>query len=259
MQYAAVVGMIMYAMLCTRPDLAFAITYLSQFASNPQPEHWIALKRVLRYLKGSSHWCLEYGGDDTSSGHSLLGYGESDWGGNVDRRSTTGYVFLLGGAAISWNSKKQRTVALSSTEAEYMASTHSTKEALWLRSALRELGLLKDGPTLIHGDNQGAIALGKNPEHHQRTKHIDIQYHFVREQIAAKNIVFNYIPTTLMLADILTKPLEKVRHHDLCKKLGLKDTASTRAAVVNDRDIKARSSRLKLVPLKDESKSTEVP
>jgi len=248
LQYSAVVGMIMYAMLCTRPDLAFAITYLSQFAANPQPEHWMALKRILRYLRGSVELCLEYGGVD--SDHSLIGYADSDWGGNVERRSTTGYVFLLGGAAIVWSSKKQRTVALSSTEAEYMASTQVTKEAIWLRSLLRELELLKAGPTLIRGDNQGSIALGKNPEHHQRTKHIDIQYHFVRQQVALKTVMFLYIPTSLMIADVLTKPLERVRHQELCTRLGLKDTASSRAAVGNDRQ--NRSSRLKLKPLSEE-------
>lgn len=177
----------------------------------------------------------------------------------MDRRSTTGYVYLLAGAAIIWNSRRQHTVALSSTEAEYMASTHATKEALWLRSILHEMSLLPPGPTLIYGDNQGAIALGKNPEHHQRTKHIDIQYHFVRIHVQRKNVVFDYIVTTSMIADVFTKPLEKVRHQELCTKLGLKPIASSRAAVGNDRYVQTRSSRLKLKPLSASNSPEEAP
>ena len=138
--YQSAVGAIMYAMLGTRPDIAFAITTLSQFSSNPGPKHWMAIKRLLRYLRGTLNYSLTYGNIGNHMTPSLIGYCDSDWGSNVDdRRSITGYVFLLSGGAVSWQAKKQPTVALSSVEAEYMASTQATKEAIWWRTFLKEL------------------------------------------------------------------------------------------------------------------------
>ncbi|MGH7239999.1 MAG: Ty1/Copia family ribonuclease HI, partial [Candidatus Saccharimonadales bacterium] len=132
--YQSAVGAIMYAMLGTRPDIAFAVTTLSQFTSNPGMPHWVALKRVLRYLNASANSKLVYSGcNGYSAAPQLIGYCDADWASNVDdRRSTTGYVFMLAGGAISWKTKKQPTVALSSVEAEYMAATQATKEAIWL-------------------------------------------------------------------------------------------------------------------------------
>ena len=182
--YQSAVGAIMYAMLGTRPDIAYAVTALSQFNSNPGQSHWSAVKHVLRYLCGTIDHKLTYGPvtaeDFTSLSLPLHGYSDSDWGSDSDdRRSVTGYVFMLGGAAVSWQARKQTTVALSSVEAEYMAATQATKEAMWWRSVLVELGHRIDGPTVIHSDSQGSIALSKNPEHHARSKHIDIRHHFV--------------------------------------------------------------------------------
>jgi hypothetical protein len=195
----------MYAMLGTRPDLAFAVSVVSRFASNPTDRHWTAVKRILKYLAGTISMGLVFRGSLTS----LNGYTDSDWAGDHDtRRSTSGYVFNVGSAAISWSAKRQPTVSLSSCEAEYIGQTQATKEAIWLQGFLKQIHPdLDGGATIIYGDNQGAIALAKNPQFHARTKHIDIQHHFVREKVAEGRIQLKYVPTTQQVADGLTKPL----------------------------------------------------
>jgi hypothetical protein len=209
----------MYCMLGTRPDIAYAVGALSQFSSNPGKAHWQAVKRVMRYLQGTKEMCLTY-----SAAIKLIGYTDADWGGDHDdRRSTSGYIFLLGDGVISWSSKKQRTVALSSTEAEYMAATQATKEAVWLRNLLFELGYPQhDHPTTIFADNQSCIALAKNPTFHARTKHIDIQHHYVRERLEDGNIELVYCNTNDMVADILTKALSKDKVTSFSQSMGLK-------------------------------------
>jgi hypothetical protein len=220
-QYQSAVGALMYAMLGTRPDLAFAVASLSQFSSNPGQPHWDAIKHVLRYMRGTTDYRLTYGG---RAGASLLfdGYCDSDWGSSKDdRRSVTGYTFMLGGGAVSWQSKKQPTVALSSVEAEYMAACQAAREALWWQKLLHELGVARHPTTVIHSDSQGSIALSKNPEHHARSNHIDIRHHFIREQVAANHISLQYMPTEDMLADVMTKPLSRDQHNTLIKRLGI--------------------------------------
>ena len=153
---------------------------------------------------------------------SLIGYCDADWGSNVDdRRSITGYVFLLSGGAVSWQAKRQPTVALSSVEAEYMASTQATKEALWWRTFLKELRVNTSSPTLIFSDSQGSIALGKNPEYHSRTEHIDIQHHFVREHVNNGDVTFQFTATDEMAAHVLTKPLSREKHQRMLELLGI--------------------------------------
>ena len=160
---------------------------------------------------------------DSAKQQPLHGYSDSDWGNDPnDRRSITGWVFLLHHGAVSWQSCKQPTVALSSVEAEYMASTQATREAVWWRAFLTELGLPPTSATTIHSDSQGAIALDKNPEHHKRTKHIDIQHHYVREQVTAGTVVLPYISTKDMVADILTKPLAAEQHIKLAGQMGVR-------------------------------------
>ena len=233
-QYQSAVGAIMYAMLGTRPDIAFAVTALSQFNSNPGPSHWLAVKHVLRYLRGTTDYQLTYGawgGPVTPAVHArplnLHGFCDSDWASNPDdRRSVTGYVFMLGRGAVSWQAQKQTTVALSSVEAEYMASALATKEAIWWRTFLNELELPANAATTIYSDSQGSIALSKNPEHHGRSKHIDIRHHFVREQVAAGTVKLEYVPTEAMLADVLTKPLSGDKHTKLLKHMGLRSASS---------------------------------
>jgi hypothetical protein len=223
--YQSAVGALMYAMLGTRPDIAFAVASLSQFSSNPGQNHWLAVKHVFRYLKRTTDYKLYYTGAASSATKVPIqfhGFCDSDWGADVDdRRSVTGYVFMLGGGAVSWQSKKQPTVALSSVEAEYMAATQATREAMWWRKLLHELAIHSCPTTTIHSDSQGSIALSKNPEHHARSKHIDIQHHFVREQVAAGTISLLYIPTEDMIADVLTKPLTREKHTKLTHNMGV--------------------------------------
>jgi len=227
--YAAVVGALMYAMLGTRPDLAFAVASLSRFTSNPGEPHMQTLKRVLRYLHGTVNHQLAYDGREGDKGRpsntsgTLLGYCDADWAASMDdRRSVTGWVFLVAGGAISWQSQRQKSVALSTVEAEYMAAGNATKEAVWLRTLLNELGETQTNATTILTDNQGSIALAKNPEQHQRSKHIDIRYHFIRERIADGVVQLAYIPGSEMTADQLTKPLAKDAHNQCARRMGLR-------------------------------------
>lgn len=202
--YQMIVGSLMYAAVTTRPDISFAVQQLSQYSSNPGHQHWDAAKRVLRYLKGTQNHCLVLGGGKTIE---LTGYTDADWANDPDRRrSISGYLFGLGSGMISWSSRKQQTVAASSCEAEYMAASHCTKEALWLRNLLQCLGMARpDATVLLHCDNQGSISLTKDASLHARSKHIDVAHHFVRERVEMNQVMFEYLPTHLMPADALTK------------------------------------------------------
>jgi len=169
----------MYVAMGMHIDVAFAVQHLSQFSSNPGQAHWTTAQRVVRYLYATRGHILTLGGSGKIVLHSFT---DSDWGADVDnRQSISGYFFSLGGGAISWNSKKQATVATSSTEAEYMASCHATKEAMWLCALLKLIGFKQKQPTLISCDNNGSNTLGRDPSFHKQTKHIDIQYHYVRK------------------------------------------------------------------------------
>jgi hypothetical protein len=225
--YQTIIGGVMFAAICTRPDIAFAVTTLAQFASNPAPVHAQAVRRVLRYLSGTVDRRITYRGVNAPDFQpDLTGYSDADWGGGLDRRSMTGYAFILAGGAISWQSKKQRTVALSTVEAEYMATTQAVKEALWWRSFLAGVGHDMSRPVLLLSDNQGSIALAHNPEHHARTKHIDIQHHFIRQHVAEKTIALTFVGTEDMVADVLTKALDRVTHERGACRLGLSESSS---------------------------------
>ena len=168
--------------------------------------NWIAAKRVLRYLKGTATLGPTY---SETGNHELIGYSDSDWGEDTTtRKSTTGYVFTLGGAAISWSSKRQPTVALSSMEAEYMAACGTTQEAIFIKGLLRDLHHEQRSATIIFQDNQGAIRLENDAMTNKRSKHIDIKYHYIRDKIKDGEIATQYINTTNMIADCLTKPVE---------------------------------------------------
>ena len=222
-EYRSAVGSLIYAMVCTRPDISWIITKLSQYLHKPTEDHWVAVKRLLRYIKHSINYCLCF--RKVTDGLSLIGYCDSDWASSVDaegsRRSVTGYCFHLSksSAALSWKSRKQPTVALSSCEAEYMALASATQEALYLKQLLTEIDPQFDKTKVItlFEDNQGTIALVNNPVYHQRTKHIDIRYHFIREQVHDKCINVEYLLTSLMIADCLTKPMGRVKL-DFCIK-----------------------------------------
>jgi hypothetical protein len=228
--YASLLGSLMFAMLATRPDIAFAVGSLSKFSSNPGLVHWRELKHVVRYLLGTSDYVLMFRGTQTSGGlwsHLIHGYSDSDWAGELDqRRSTAGYAFLMAGAAISWSSKLQSTPALSSTEAEYVAGSRAAQEAIWLRSLLEELGFSESEPTHLLCDNQGALALARNPVNHPRTRHIQLRFHFIRKAVARKQIFLEYCPTDEMVADVLTKGLGTIKHYKFIRMLGMDSRSS---------------------------------
>ena len=207
--YRSAVGALMYLMCGTRPDIATAVSRVSRHLETPTHQHWTAVKRIFRYLRRHSLGITYRGGASNAIvSVNLTGYADADYGNDPDtRRSTTGHVFMLAGGAISWESTRQRTVALSTTEAEYMALTCATKEAVWLRQLLKDLGFPQRQATRIWEDNQGCIALARNPVHHKRSKHIDIRYHFIRERVQSSEIDPQYVPSRENLADIFTKPL----------------------------------------------------
>lgn len=209
--YMSLVGSLLYAAMVTRPDIAYAVQALGRHLQASGPDHWTAAKRVLRYLKGTRELGIKYGMDGADQVE-LHGYCDSDWAGDIDsRRSTTAYVFVMAGGSVSWASKLQPTVALSSSEAEYMAACAAVQEAIYMRRLLGDLGFHLSGPTAIHADNQSCIAMGKNPVHHKRSKHIDIRYHFTRERVESGEVELKYVPTEHQLADLLTKPLRGYR------------------------------------------------
>ena len=208
-RYQQAVGSLTYCMLGTRPDIAFAVSIVSRFSSNPTIEHWDAIVRIFRYLRATIDLELVF----TDSLGPLTGFTDADWAGDHEtRRSTSGYIFSIGSAPISWSSKRQPTVALSTCEAEYIGQTQATKEAVWLRQLLSELSSVGESSlpsTIIYSDNQGAIALAKNPQFHGRSKHIDIQHHYVRERVVDGTVELLYIDTARQVADGLTKPLPR--------------------------------------------------
>ncbi|KAK4409816.1 Retrovirus-related Pol polyprotein from transposon TNT 1-94 [Sesamum angolense] len=184
--YSNAIGSVMYLMVSTRPDIAYAVSCLSRYMSNAGLPHWEALKWLLRYLNGSVSAGIKF--SKHTDGVSLVGYVDSNYANDRDsRRSTTSYVFTLCGACISWKSQLQNIVALSTTEAEYIATTEAFKEAIWLKGILTEIGFLNKKVT-IFSDSQSSIQLCKNPVFHDRTKHIDVRYHFIRD-IVGKEII----------------------------------------------------------------------
>jgi transposase InsO family protein len=218
--YLRLVGRLMYLMLFTRPDLCHAVGLLSRFGSNPGWEHWMAAKRVLRYLKGTTDYGITY--RQSSLPFEVTCYTDADWGEDPDtRRSISGMVSVLAGGAVSWSSKRQSTVAQSTLEAEYMAAASATKEVLWLRKMLADIGQPPTVPTVIWCDNQGAITTSKDDAFHPRTKHIDQKYHLVREKVEAGNITVLHKPTTEMAADFFTKSLPREKLERLIPLIGL--------------------------------------
>jgi len=215
--YREAVGSLVYLMM-TRPDICQAVGAVSQYVSSPGLKHWEAVKRIMRYLKKTADAALIIGGDDLQ----LSAYSDSDWAGDPDtRRSTSGYVFCLGTSTVSWNSRKQPTVALSSTEAEYLALTAAGKQAVWLQLLLSELEVPQKYPTLLYCDNQGAIALVRNPVHHSRTKHIEVRHHKIREWVDTGAINVRYCPTEEMLADMFTKAISREKLEKAARALNL--------------------------------------
>jgi hypothetical protein len=218
-EYSAAIGSLMYAAIGTRPDIAFAVQTLSQFMSNPNPTHWAAVKRVFRYLNGTRTLGITY---EAGGEFEPLAYSDSDWGSNPnDRKSISGMVFLSCEGPISWTSKKQPTVALSTMEAEYMATSLASRQALWLRNLTKELGIPYRGPTTFYVDNQSAIDYTNNSTNHGRAKHIDIKHHFVREKVISNEIEIHHCASEDNLADPFTKGLPRPQHEDLFARMGM--------------------------------------
>ena len=204
-RYPSLVGSLIHLANCTRPDISHLVGALARHLKTALSSHWAAAINLLKYLSGTIDLALVYG-----TGKGLQGFTDADYGGDkASRRSTTGVVFLLHGAAISWQSKLQPTVSLSTTEAEYQAAGAGAREALWLRKLLPELGFSIVGPVKIYGDNEAALNLTRNQMTTPRSKHIDIVHHFSRERVESKEIVFEYVPSAENTADILTKPLPR--------------------------------------------------
>lgn len=217
--YRQALGAAWYCATVSRPDVSFALSVLAQFSDNPAEAHWRALQRVIVYLKTTRDLWLTLGGNPDG----FHGYTDSDWATQPGRHSHSGFSFLVGSGAISWSSKKQTLIALSSTEAEYIGETHAAREAIWLRQYWSEVtGTPLSIPTIIHSDNQGAIALAMNEQYHARTKHIDIRYHFIRETIERSEVRLIYCPTDDMTADIFTKALPRQKFDKFRKLLGLR-------------------------------------
>lgn len=202
--FKSLVGCLRY-LTCTRPDILFSVGIISRFMEVPTTNHMKVAKRILRYLKGTIDFGLFY---SSSKGFQLVGYCDSDFAGDIDdRKSTTGFVFFMGSNAISWSSKKQAIVTLSSCEAEYVTITACACHAIWLRRMLKEIGLSESEATTIFVDNKSAQALARNPVFHDRSKHIDTRYHFIRENIMEKEIKLEYVKSADQVADNITKPL----------------------------------------------------
>lgn len=204
-KYLELVGSLIYASVISRPDIAFAVGKAGRYMSNPKEIDWNNGLRILKYLR----YTLDLGIQFHKTGHPVLtGYSDSDWAGDIyDRKSTSGHIFTLGGAAISWTSKKQNVVAISSTEAEFIAGSTAVQEAIYLRTILADLGAEQYQPTILYQDNLSAIRLEKDANFGQRSKHIDVKYRHIQHEIRRNTIQIKYLPTDMMIADILTKPV----------------------------------------------------
>ncbi|KAG6531657.1 hypothetical protein ZIOFF_005473 [Zingiber officinale] len=223
-EYRRVIGCLRY-LLHTRPDLSYSVDMASRYMEKPTSMHHKVVKQILRYLKGTIYFGLAYtkGPQEIS----IFGYSDSDLAGDLDgRKSTSGMAFYFNESLVSWNSQKQKTVALSSCEAEFMAATTAACQALWLRSLVSELTGVKPKPVTLFVDNKSAIALMKNPVFHGRSKHIDTRFHFIRECIEKGQIVVEFVNTGEQRADALTKALPGVKLAAMRQLLGIRDLQS---------------------------------
>ena len=205
--YREIVGSLIYLMTSTRPDLAYVVTFLSQFMSKPQVSHLNVAKHVLRYLKYSIDYSLTF---KRCSSVELSGYCDADWATtkSFDGRSVSGFAFSLNdsGPLISWKCRKQSVVSLSSCEAEYVSVAHAIQEGLHLRQLLSDMTGQKVQPILLRVDNLSAISIAKNPITNQRSKHINVKYHFIRDYVKADDVILEFVPSQNNVADMFTKP-----------------------------------------------------
>ena len=217
-KYQSAVGGLLYLSSRTRPDITYAVCNVAKYCSKPTNKHWTAVKRIFRYLKGTVNLGILY----THCSSDVIGYSDADWAGDKsDRRSTSGYCYVLGRGVVSWRSNKQTCVALSTAEAEYVALSGAAQEGVWLNQLLKDLKYNVQNPVVIYEDNQAAMFLANNPKTHPKTKHIDIKFHFIRDLVSSNKIVLKYCPTNDMLADIFTKPVTPEKFSKLRENLGM--------------------------------------
>ena len=213
--YQEAIGALLYVVQGTRPDIAYIVGALSRYNQNPKIGHWNAVKRVYRYLKGTMNYSIKYTKDGV-----LYGYTDSDYASDKDRKSISGNVFLMNGGPVSWCSRKQKIVAMSSTEAEYVALGAAVQEALWLKQIIQEV----EGDTQtvkIYCDNKSTINLSEQEVLQQRTKHIDIRYKFVKHYVSENSIKLQFVGTNENIADIFTKPTTAEKFFSMCEKMHL--------------------------------------
>ncbi|KAJ9543906.1 hypothetical protein OSB04_023613 [Centaurea solstitialis] len=239
--YASAIGSIMYAMLCTRPDVAYSVSVTSRYQQNPGEPHSVAVKNILKYLRRTKEMFLVFGGSEDEI--SVTGYSDASF--QTDRddfRSQSGYVFTLNGGAISWKSSKQDTIADSTTEAEYIAACDAAKEAVWLRNFLSDLRVVASisRPIDIFCDNSGAVAQAKEPREHHKSRHVLRKYHLIREIIGRGDVRICKIPTEDNVADPLTKPLARVKHEAHANSIGMQYLEATNVVVVQKKNGKWR-------------------
>ncbi|XP_031782193.1 secreted RxLR effector protein 161-like [Nasonia vitripennis] len=213
--YQNAVGSLLYLVQATRPDLAYSVGVLSRFNNCYDESHWGMVKRVLRYVQGTKDFKLRYCRDADSQ---LIGYCDASYAADSDDpRSTTGYVFTMQGAAVSWNSKRQPTVALSSTEAEYLSLSAATQESVWLQRLTSQLLITRnEEPLVVYCD------MSENSRFSARTKHTNVRHHFIKENIDNKEIEVRFVPSTCMLADALTKATNHNKLEEFVNAIGLK-------------------------------------
>ena len=222
-EYQSKIGSLNFLSNGTRPDISFSTGLAARYASNPDQSHMDAATRIFAYIRDNPSKGLLY---TKEAGLDLRGYVDSDWAGCLDsRKSTTGYVFILAGAPISWSSKRQQIIAISTMDAEYIAATEAAKDAVWIRNFINDLAIPEYfvGSIPLYIDNNSALKLIRNPEFHSRSKHFDAKYHFIREKVMdTKEISTLRVGTKDNLADILTKGLARPTHQDLTERLGLR-------------------------------------
>ena len=220
--YRGMIGSLLY-LTASRPDIMYATCFCARFQADPRDLHLVAVKRILRYLKGTPNLGIWY---PRESSFNLIGYTDSDYAGSVvDRKSTSGSCQFLGSRLISWYSKKQQTVSNSTAEAEYIAAGSCCAQILWIRNQLRDYGIMLSNIPILC-DNISTIAISNNPVQHPRTKHIDVRYHFIREHVMNGTVELHFVPSEEQTADIFTKPLDESTFTFLVGKLGMLNSSS---------------------------------